>query len=466
LGSGLGCGQARIPENTYKAADLTLLVKYDTRYDLEVWRYTNVTTENGYVLVQRFKGQPKNPVIKEILFRPLYNEGIYKGVLLTADTHTVLKRFDFIATIPATVHSRQYKVDLSPHESKESVDVTYDSGLLYKTCHLVNPDYPLLGSIQNAKCPTILVHGFSNNFSNWDDVLARIGLPGLCQHLGYAEETALPAIVTRYRLINFSYYYPSYEDWMSEVQSGKPGTHIHYGRIGDGNLKPSNGAYSFWGVGMHMVLPRFYYARETYAERLAAVVNSVLARIPAGQMKKVNLIGFSMGGLVARSYIRWYGGADKVHTLITVGTPNHGVRPYGAYIASYAKGFKFIPELLELSARREWYSPAERKLISFTDYLNWGDETYGSKLYGLNYYTIAFMRPELSEPKEPKYIKLIQGIVPDDGVVDAKSVALKGAKANILIEETYHTNGLTAMMEQVGFRNAVTEHYLREWLFK
>ena len=121
--------------------------------------------------------------------------------------------------------------------------------------------------------------------------------------------------------------------------------------------------------------------------------------------------------------------------------------------------------MIELSTRKDWQSRAEKNFISFTDYLNWGNETYGSKLYGLNYYTIAFIRPQLSDPENPDYLKLGKDILPDDGVVDARSVALEGAKENIQIEETYHATP-TVLMEQVGFRNAVTEHYLREWLFK
>ena len=341
LGIGLSNCQSILALDMHPTEKLALLIKYDTRYDLEVWRYTNAVTYNGYELVQRIKGQAGNPAIREVRYKPLYQEGLYKGVLLKADTHSVLKRFDFIATLPADVRTRQYQVDLSQHESKESVDITYDSGVLYKTCHLVNPDFPLVGSILNAKCPTILVHGFSNDFSNWDDFLARIGLPGLCQHIGYADEKALPAVITSYQMINFSYYYRNYEDWISGVQAGTPRDNVQYGRIGDGNAKPSKGAYSFLGLGMHLVGPQIYYARETYAERLAALVDSVLARIPAGQPKKVNLIGFSMGGLVARSYIRWYGGADKVQTLITVGTPNHGLRSFEAYLMSFARGFNF-----------------------------------------------------------------------------------------------------------------------------
>lgn len=39
---------------------------------------------------------------------------------------------------------------------------------------------------------------------------------------------------------------------------------------------------------------------------------------------KVHLVGHSLGGLVARTYIQTLGGHDKVHTCITLGTPHRG----------------------------------------------------------------------------------------------------------------------------------------------
>jgi len=38
----------------------------------------------------------------------------------------------------------------------------------------------------------------------------------------------------------------------------------------------------------------------------------------------VDLIAHSAGGLVARYYIKYLGGAPKVHSLVTLGTPHHG----------------------------------------------------------------------------------------------------------------------------------------------
>ena len=38
----------------------------------------------------------------------------------------------------------------------------------------------------------------------------------------------------------------------------------------------------------------------------------------------VDLVGFSMGGIVARAYVQMLGGHEKVHKLVTISAPHHG----------------------------------------------------------------------------------------------------------------------------------------------
>jgi triacylglycerol esterase/lipase EstA (alpha/beta hydrolase family) len=59
---------------------------------------------------------------------------------------------------------------------------------------------------------------------------------------------------------------------------------------------------------------------EQFAGQVAARIDAILAATGAAQ---VILVGHSMGGLVARAYLRGYGGA-KVKRVITLGTPHHG----------------------------------------------------------------------------------------------------------------------------------------------
>ena len=59
---------------------------------------------------------------------------------------------------------------------------------------------------------------------------------------------------------------------------------------------------------------------ERFARQLAATIDAVCAATGGA---KVALIGHSMGGLVARAYLRRFGPA-RVERLITIGTPHHG----------------------------------------------------------------------------------------------------------------------------------------------
>jgi pimeloyl-ACP methyl ester carboxylesterase len=59
---------------------------------------------------------------------------------------------------------------------------------------------------------------------------------------------------------------------------------------------------------------------ERFARQLAERIDAVCAATSAAQ---VVLVGHSMGGLVARAYLRRFGG-ERVARLITIGTPHHG----------------------------------------------------------------------------------------------------------------------------------------------
>ena len=60
------------------------------------------------------------------------------------------------------------------------------------------------------------------------------------------------------------------------------------------------------------------------ATSLATRVEQVCAE--AG-VERIHLIGHSMGGLIARYYVQRLGGDERVHTLVTLGTPHHGTLP-------------------------------------------------------------------------------------------------------------------------------------------
>src|SRR4029079_19012508 len=60
---------------------------------------------------------------------------------------------------------------------------------------------------------------------------------------------------------------------------------------------------------------------EDLAEQLAVHIESVCADTGAD---RVILLGHSMGGLVARTYVRRFGARARVAKVITLATPHHG----------------------------------------------------------------------------------------------------------------------------------------------
>ena len=59
---------------------------------------------------------------------------------------------------------------------------------------------------------------------------------------------------------------------------------------------------------------------DLFADQIAAKIDQILAATGARQ---VSIVAHSMGGIVARAYVRKYGGA-KVRRVITIGTPHAG----------------------------------------------------------------------------------------------------------------------------------------------
>ena len=61
------------------------------------------------------------------------------------------------------------------------------------------------------------------------------------------------------------------------------------------------------------------YGLEDLSKKLKDKINSQL-----GEAGKFILIGFSMGGIVARYYLQYLGGASQVDYFFSISTPHHG----------------------------------------------------------------------------------------------------------------------------------------------
>lgn len=90
---------------------------------------------------------------------------------------------------------------------------------------------------------------------------------------------------------------------------------------------------------------------------------------------KVDLVGHSQGGLVARAYVKYHGGAAEVDSLVSLGTPH-----YGTYVANLVNFLGFGSCVGVVACQQMTTGSA------FLNGLNAGDDTIGNVRY-TNIYT-------------------------------------------------------------------------------
>lgn len=75
--------------------------------------------------------------------------------------------------------------------------------------------------------------------------------------------------------------------------------------------------------------------------------------------EKINLVGFSMGGLVCRYYLQQLGGISRVHRMIFISTPHYGsvtayvglnkgirqMRPQSAFLTALNQDFQTLQQI-------------------------------------------------------------------------------------------------------------------------
>jgi triacylglycerol esterase/lipase EstA (alpha/beta hydrolase family) len=111
----------------------------------------------------------------------------------------------------------------------------------------------------------------------------------------------------------------------------------------------------------------------TSAEQLSAFVDRVLASTGSRQ---VDLVGHSQGGMMPRYYLRFLGGATKVHTLVGLAPSNHGTTLDGLFtLAGYFPGADAFVGVLCPACEQQSAGSA------FLQKLNAGSETVPSVSY-------------------------------------------------------------------------------------
>ena len=121
------------------------------------------------------------------------------------------------------------------------------------------------------------------------------------------------------------------------------------------------------------------------AAELGSFVDRVLA---ATHKTKVDLVGHSQGGMMPRYYLRFLGGAAKVHTLVGLASSNHGTTVNGLFtLGSFFPGADSFFGLCQACEEQAAGSP-------FLTNLNAGSET----VPGVSYTVIESENDEVVTP--------------------------------------------------------------------
>ncbi|MBY5368744.1 alpha/beta hydrolase [Rhizobium leguminosarum] len=123
---------------------------------------------------------------------------------------------------------------------------------------------------------------------------------------------------------------------------------------------------------------------------------------------RVHFVGYSMGGLIVRAFLRNYRPAN-LGRVVMVGTPNSG-----SQIADFLKNWALF---------RKVYGPAGQQLIT--------DQTAMTELFGTVDYELGIIAG--NRTIDPVSSLIIGLRVPNDGKVSVESTRLDGASAHIVI---------------------------------
>lgn len=193
----------------------------------------------------------------------------------------------------------------------------------------------------------MFVHGYRGSNDDFVPLLARLTandprydgyvLAGTEDHASWQTRS----IDRRRWLVAFDYYNKAKEDAREAYTAGP-------GRIGS-----NSGASCAFPVGKGNILTEeaTYDAGTVhdYAADLAALVADVLRATGASA---VDVVAHSMGGLVTRSFLAYYGGAAKVENLLLLASPVEGVGPivFLEYIGLGQQSWMKTHEIAELDS--------------------------------------------------------------------------------------------------------------------
>ena len=212
----------------------------------------------------------------------------------------------------------------------------------------------------------------------------------------------------------------------SPVEGADPVIIIH--GIGDTAFGGQDMAASLRRDGFTVFTPTMpesgFYDAVACAEYLRNYIELVKKRTGA---KHVNIVAHSQGGIIARAYIKWFGGEASVSSLTTMGSPHHGLEKYGPF-SDAQMGAALLQGLIPPGITQM------RSGGEFIRQLNDGDETPGAVQY-----VSIYSRDH-------------------DGIVSPQSSHLDGAK-NVVLTADQRPGGLRGP-SHFGINHTSVEAYV------
>ena len=315
---------------------------------------------------------------------------------------------------------------------KYTAEGTYNVKLTLTNNYGVNP--LVINKTLKYYHPIVLVHGFNDDTTRftvlYDYLKPIVFANDMNVRTCAAQDTVTGEPV--HTVFNFDYYRLS----MFDAQFNNVGV---IGTDGTTVLSTTSGNGSFGDQ------------YNTLSVRYSALLSQMVEKICAATgFDKVDLVAHSMGGLVCRSYIKYYGGNNRVGRLLTCGTPNHGIGDLQAFVARLTPSRSWQSELeaREMDYTSDTFYTTAGLRKSYTELLNHdGDiQISGHTIAGCgNDDTIAPTRyatiagTDKGNVNFPVADLIWEWLAPNDGIVDVGSVGLHGVNvdANFLYPGTH-----------------------------
>lgn len=243
-------------------------------------------------------------------------------------------------------------------------------------------------AVQTSTLPERIVHEIVEKLDAVDLVLTE---------MGEDESESLP-LIARLRPRGHTE-----DNWTARPSGERPWPVILVHGTGDTPGVYQEMAYELRGDGWAVFAPG-YGQRATRplqesAHNVGAYIDAVLKETGA---EKAIVVGHSQGGLVVRYWMRFHGGAAKVHHLVCLATPNHGTT-MGGVISPLIKS-KLAEDLVD-SLVKSWFGPAGFQQVigsPFIEALNDGGDL-DEEVEG--YTCIATRSDSVIQPPETCFLK-------------------------------------------------------------